>query len=103
MSLYWDDEGDPYYRVTYLIEYDIETHIREILDQGYYHKDYQGGSGELKQAVDEENKKMRRPVLLDGNIGDLADPGPHYLKFQTKFARTWAPLDLPTTPFPTGE
>jgi len=103
----WDKDGKGYYDCTYIIEYDKNTHIRKILNQGYYYKNYANGSGELIEAKDDAGLAMRQPVLLDafgdllGEVDETADPPvvPIYLDFQTKWAADWTTLDLPTTPF----
>jgi len=95
----YSKDGDLYWQVTYTIEKKTDTHIRQILDAGFYHYDADinttlrimdsgDGDGGKPQPVTE-------PKPLDG-VGGIGDPdSPIYLAHQTYLAKEWSTLDLP--------
>lgn len=87
----FDQEGSEYWEVAYEIEVDFTTHIREILDQGFYEV-----GPPLKAIPDDAGKDVTEPVNLNGfGLELVPPPAAVYLKFQTYFAADWDILDLP--------
>jgi hypothetical protein len=98
----WDVLGQEYWNATYEIEIDRETHIRQVLDQGFFQK---AGTDDRRRIMASDIGQVTgqdTPVdiaqKLDGAgfvLSDTASAGAKYLDFQTYFARDWGPLKLP--------
>ena len=102
----WDSEGVAYYQTTYQIEGDPDTHVKKVLDQGYY------------ATVDEVRVKLKgkhivpdadtespdsfvsepQKLDLEGKpFTPTADEKAKYISFHTKFQKEWSTLNLPTS------
>jgi hypothetical protein len=89
----WNEDGQKYWEVEYTIEVRPDTHIRKILDVGYYTKDE---DGEWTPIKDTDDNYVTEPKKMDGEGGVLADGAdPVYLEYQTYYAINWTNLDLP--------
>lgn len=90
----WDEDGEAYWRVTYEIEVDFATHLKSLLDIGFYTEDII--TGVHTAILDAEGNPITEPVKLDGAGGQLPVGGdPIYLDFNTYFALDWTNLNLP--------
>lgn len=93
----YDDVGDPYFQTTHELEVDLHSHIRKVLDQGYYSK---SGSTYTKKR-DARDDPMIQQVLLDGVGGIENNPANAvFLQFGTLYPRDFAQLNLPSTETP---
>jgi len=95
MTKSWDTSGTAYWQVTYEIEIATTTHVRKILDVGFYKKESAG----LIPMLDAEKKPVTEPKLLNGTGGEnVSSPLVGvYLSFQTYWAKAWSDLSLPTS------
>ena len=110
----WDSEGVAYYQTTYQIEGDPDTHVKKVLDQGYYY--LAGEEGEKKSEQirlstinsvmygagapkAKEDAPVTEPQKLDlegGIFTPTEEEKAKYISFHTKFQKEWSTLDLPT-------
>lgn len=89
----WDTYGRAYYSVTYDIEVDRETHVRKILDRGYYEL----VTGKKIPILDSQGNIVQEPFKLNGGGTKALLPiEVTWLSFRTKWALDWSSLDLPT-------
>jgi len=92
----WDQESEEYWQVQYEIEVKSKTQIRSILDQGLNYVEDDTKKAIPVEGTDGEEEGTANPQKLDGSGGILAVGGdPEWLEFQTYYARSWKPLNLP--------
>jgi len=86
----WDSEGNEYWEVTYEVEVDVETHLKVIVNQGFY---------DVNRNVnrDESGKDQQIPsrLAIDGSFLGAADTT-DFVVFMANFSIDWKGLDLPT-------
>lgn len=85
----WRPDGSAYFAVHYEIEIDKRTHVKRLLDQGYYDindNPFRDNTGEFKTV----------PTLLDGDGREKAEESPAvFYATLTKYPMPWDILDLP--------
>jgi len=91
----WDTSGTAYWQVSYEIEIATATHIREILDAGYYERNSSGLVPILDKGDNPE--PITEPAPLDGSGGEGDPTSPVYLSYQTYWAKAWSGLSLPSS------
>jgi len=93
----WDKDGDAYWAVTYDIEIREVTHIRQVLDAGYYYLQSGGGTQDWYPILDKGSpaKQITEPMVLNGSGGIGSKSSPVYRMFQTYLAADWSSLNLP--------
>jgi len=89
----YDDNDDLYWKMSVVIELNMEGYTRQILDQGFYFLD-----GDDKKEItlldkDGQSVPATEPQKLNGS-GELSS-FPVFLPFETKWPASWAPLNLP--------
>lgn len=101
-----DPEGEDYDQVFYQVAFNPNTWTRKINNMGYMF--YDGGDAEKKRNIllsdinddivagSDDDREVSVPQALAAN-GTLlkANDDPVKLSFQTKFALSWRPLNLP--------
>lgn len=93
----YTDDGQQFWKVSYEIEVNRRTHLREVLDAGFAEKEIDGSLTAIEQAgAGGFAETVSQPSKLDGE-GAALDPDaePVYLQFRTFPARDWSYLDLP--------
>ena len=96
----WDSDGNRYWEVRYEIEYNEDTHLLEILDQGLRERITLPDGSVDRQRIksDADGKEVQKPVKLDGAGSPLAVGGtPHYDQWAVYESKSWSSLSLPSS------
>ena len=86
----------------YSIEYDPETHLKKLLNKGwYYNTSGEPTSPTLVEITDDDGKPKKTESLLDAN-GGVDGAKPSYETYRFNRALPWDELDLPADLFDQG-
>ena len=95
-ELHYKKNGNIYYRVTYEVEKDKNTHIKKLLDRGFYALNLT--TGVYTSIKDDDGDIVTEPVLLDGAGQKAANPAtatPYFHNKRFFEYKDWYPLKLP--------
>ena len=99
----WTTGGDAYWNLTFEIEVDVETHVKRVLNAGFYYNTIPGSGSNTKiHALDDLGRDVREPIKLLDDGGDGRNSDPVFLHFLTYFPKEWNQLPVPSDVKNTG-